>query len=78
MTEHADAIVAAIGGRRDVVLLAQSLAGFTAPLQPALLLPEVLDPAAWLQQRLWWADAAEPYTTLMFQGSVNSIVQSIP
>jgi pimeloyl-ACP methyl ester carboxylesterase len=31
-SEYADAVVAAIGDRRDVVLVAQSLAGFTAPL----------------------------------------------
>jgi pimeloyl-ACP methyl ester carboxylesterase len=30
--EYADAVVAAVGGRDDVVLVAQSLAGFTAPL----------------------------------------------
>ena len=30
--EYADAVVGAIGGRHDVVLVAQSLAGFTAPL----------------------------------------------
>ena len=30
--EYADAVVAAIGDRRDLVLVAQSLAGFTAPL----------------------------------------------
>ena len=30
--EYADAVVAAIGDRSDVVLVAQSLAGFTAPL----------------------------------------------
>lgn len=30
--EYADAVVGAIGDRRDVVLVAQSLAGFTAPL----------------------------------------------
>ncbi len=31
-TEYADVVVDAIGDRRDVVLVAQSLAGFTAPL----------------------------------------------
>jgi pimeloyl-ACP methyl ester carboxylesterase len=31
-SEYADAVVDAIGDRRDVVLVAQSLAGFTAPL----------------------------------------------
>jgi pimeloyl-ACP methyl ester carboxylesterase len=30
--EYADAIVRAIGGRQDVILVAQSLAGFSAPL----------------------------------------------
>jgi pimeloyl-ACP methyl ester carboxylesterase len=30
--DHADAVVRAIGARRDVVLVAQSMAGFTAPL----------------------------------------------
>ncbi|HLY67714.1 MAG TPA: extracellular solute-binding protein [Chloroflexota bacterium] len=47
-------------------------AGAVAPLKPALLLPEVLDTSAWLENRLWWADAAEPLTTLSFEGSVNS------
>jgi iron(III) transport system substrate-binding protein len=43
-------------------------AGAVVPLEPALVLPEVLDRSAWLQNRLWWADAEEPYTTLSFQG----------
>jgi iron(III) transport system substrate-binding protein len=47
-------------------------AGAVAPLKPILVLPEVLDESAWFQNRLWWADAEEPYTTLMFQGSVQS------
>ena len=49
-------------------------AGTIVPLEPTLVLPEVLDTAAWLQNRLWWADSAPPYTTLMFQGGVNNIV----
>ncbi len=32
LNEYADAVVGAIGDRRDVVLVAQSMAGFTAPL----------------------------------------------
>ena len=32
LSEYADLVVAAIGGRRGVVLVAQSLGGFTAPL----------------------------------------------
>jgi iron(III) transport system substrate-binding protein len=43
-------------------------AGALAPLKTALALPEVSDTSAWLQNMLWWSDAAEPYTTLNFQG----------
>jgi hypothetical protein len=32
LTEYADAVVAAIGDRRDLILVAQSMAGFTAPI----------------------------------------------
>ncbi|HEY7065363.1 MAG TPA: extracellular solute-binding protein [Chloroflexota bacterium] len=49
-------------------------AGAAAALEPALVLPEVRDPAAWFDHRLWWADAEEPYTTLSFQGNVNVFV----
>jgi iron(III) transport system substrate-binding protein len=47
-------------------------AGFVVPLRPALLLPEILDPALWLQKELWWADGAEPFTTLQFVGQVST------
>jgi iron(III) transport system substrate-binding protein len=43
-------------------------AGALAPLQSAFMLPEITDESAWLQNTLWWADEAEPYTTLNFQG----------
>ncbi len=43
-------------------------AGALAPLATAFVLPEVSDESAWLQNRLWWADDAEPNTTLNFQG----------
>ena len=49
-------------------------AGYSAPLKPALVLPEVLDESAWLGNHLWWADSAEPYTNLIFQGSVQTFV----
>src|SRR6202023_1528004 len=32
LPEYAEAVVAAIGGRRDVVVVGQSLGGFTAPV----------------------------------------------
>jgi len=34
-SDYADIVVDAIGGRHDVVLVAQSMAGFTAPLVAA-------------------------------------------
>jgi len=43
-------------------------AGVLASLKSALILPEVVDTSAWRDNRLWWFDAAEPYTTLNFQG----------
>jgi ABC-type Fe3+ transport system substrate-binding protein len=49
-------------------------AGGVAPLESTLMLPEVTDPSAWLNGRLWWVDVHERKTTLMFQGlSVPSI-----
>jgi iron(III) transport system substrate-binding protein len=49
-------------------------ANFTQPLKPQLVLPEVVDEAGWFQHKLWWADSQEPYTVLMFGGSVQPIV----
>ena len=48
--------------------------GVFAPLKPALMLPEVLDPKAWWGNRLWWYDAAEPYTMLNFQGVAQAFM----
>jgi len=62
-----------VGGTSGMVLGLKQ-AGAMAPLQPALLLPEVLDTSAWYQNQLWWADAAEPYTCLMFLGVVEPMV----
>jgi len=61
-----------IGGT-STALLGLKPAGALQPLGPSLILPEVLDKSAWLNNRLWWADAQEPYTTLMFLGYVQSI-----
>lgn len=54
-------------------LLGIKPAGGLAPLRPKLILPEVLDESAWFERKLWWADAQEPYTTLMFTGYVQTI-----
>ena len=62
-----------IGGTNPAVTEVKE-AKYSAPLQPALMLPEVVDPAGWLDGHLWWADSAEPYTNLMFQGSSQAFV----
>jgi iron(III) transport system substrate-binding protein len=62
-----------VGGTNPAVTDVKE-AHYSVPLPPALVLPEVLDPAAWLDNHLWWADAAEPYTNLMFQGSSQAFV----
>ncbi len=54
-----------LGGTATVAL---KPVGALAHLKPALILPEVTDTSAWRDNRLWWYDAAEPYTTLNFQG----------
>jgi iron(III) transport system substrate-binding protein len=61
-----------IGGSSTAVRTLKP-AGALAPLRPHLLLSEVLDESAWLDNRLWWADASEPNTTLTFTGYVNAI-----
>lgn len=43
-----------------------------APLEPALVLREVVNPAAWFDNRLWWIDSAAPRTTLGFLGYVGT------
>ena len=42
LTEYADTVVQAIGGRRDLIVVAQSLGGFTAPLVAARLPVDIL------------------------------------
>jgi pimeloyl-ACP methyl ester carboxylesterase len=60
--EYANAVVAAIGERRDLVLVAQSLAGFTAPLVcerlpvDLLVLLNAMIPLPGETGNDWWAD----------------------
>jgi len=44
-------------------------AGVLEPIRPLLILPEVLDGAAWFQKKLWFADSENKYV-LMWRGSV--------
>lgn len=82
--EHVPRIMAERGAGRylsDVYLSGQVYtvlhlkpAGAVIPLRPELILPEVLDESAWLGNRLTWCDGSEPYTCLLFQGSVQGII----
>ena len=60
--EYADAVVAGIGARRDLVLVAQSLAGFTAPLVckrvpvNLLVLLNAMIPMPGETGSAWWAN----------------------
>ncbi len=58
------------GTTSPITALKQS--GAVAPIRPVLMLPEVLDESAWLQQKLWFPDAAEPYVDLQFEGLVSA------
>jgi pimeloyl-ACP methyl ester carboxylesterase len=63
--EYADVVVNAIGDRRDVVLVAQSLGGFTAPLVCArmpvhlVVLLNAMIPAPGERPGDWWANTGQ-------------------
>jgi pimeloyl-ACP methyl ester carboxylesterase len=67
LREYADAVVHAVGARRDLVLVAQSLAGFTAPLVCARLPVELMVLVAAMTPRpgetpgQWWADTGHVF-----------------
>jgi ABC-type Fe3+ transport system substrate-binding protein len=42
--------------------------GALAPLEPLIVLPEILDAGAWFQDELWWTDATVPPANWMFSG----------
>ena len=62
LAEYTDAVVDAIGGRRGLVLVAQSLGGFTAPLAcervpvDLLILVAAMVPAPGESPGQWWAN----------------------
>lgn len=62
LPEYADAVVAAVGGRHDVVVVAQSMGGFTAPVACArapvrlLILVNAMIPVPGETLGDWWGD----------------------
>jgi pimeloyl-ACP methyl ester carboxylesterase len=66
LPEYADAVVAAIGDRTDVILVAQSMAGFTAPLVAQrvrvamLVLVNAMIPSPGETPGQWWANTGQP------------------
>jgi pimeloyl-ACP methyl ester carboxylesterase len=72
LRDHADTVVAAVGDRRNVIVVAQSLAGFSAPLVctrvpvSLLVLVAAMMPASGESPREWftntgWAQARREY-----------------
>ncbi len=51
-----------------IALLRLKPVGALATLDPLIILPEVLDRSAWLQNQLWWNDAQKPLTNISFAG----------
>ena len=66
LAEYADVVTDAIGDRKDVILVAQSMAGFTAPLVcervpvELLVLVAAMTPAPGERPGDWWANTGQP------------------
>ena len=55
-------------------VFARKRVGVLAPLKPAFILPEIGDTSVWRDNRLWWYDSTEPYTTLNFQAIAQAYI----
>lgn len=51
-----------------VALRGLKTVGALAPLEPLIVLPEIRDRHAWLQNKLWWNDAKAPLMNISFEG----------
>jgi pimeloyl-ACP methyl ester carboxylesterase len=75
--EYADAVVEAIGGRRDVVLVAQSLAGFTAPLVAErvpvdlIVLLNAMIPLTGETGNAWWGNTGQQKAERAYYASLG-------
>ena len=76
-SEYADAVVAAIDGRRDFVLVAQSLAGFTAPLVAErvpvdlIVLLNAMIPLPGETGNAWWSNTRRKEAEEAYYASVG-------
>jgi pimeloyl-ACP methyl ester carboxylesterase len=67
LSEYADAVVDAVGDRRDVIVVAQSLAGFSAPLVCAhlpvvlLVLVAAMTPRPGESPGQWWTNTGHQF-----------------
>jgi pimeloyl-ACP methyl ester carboxylesterase len=75
--DYADAVVEAIGGRRDVVIVAQSLAGFTAPLVAervpvgVIVLLNAMIPLPGETGNAWWGNTRQQEAEQAYYASVG-------
>lgn len=66
LAEYTDVVLAAIGDRDELILVAQSMAGFTAPLVcervrvRLLVMLAAMTPAPGESPRDWWANTGQP------------------
>jgi pimeloyl-ACP methyl ester carboxylesterase len=66
IAEYVDVVVASIGDRRDIVLVAQSMGGFTAPLVAERVAVEMIVLVAGMVPNVgespgdWWANTGQP------------------
>jgi pimeloyl-ACP methyl ester carboxylesterase len=66
LSEYSEAVIAAVGDRTDLVLVAQSMAGFTAPLVcerlpvSLLVLVNAMIPDSGETAGEWWANTGQP------------------
>jgi len=75
--DYADAVVEAIGGRRDIVIVAQSLAGFTAPLVAervrvdVIVLLNAMIPRPGETGNAWWTNTRQKEAEQAYYASVG-------
>ena len=82
-SDYADVVVDAIGGRHDVVLVAQSMAGFTAPLVAArvpvmlMVLLAAMVPRPGESGGEWWSNTAHA-TAPGFDDPIELFLHDVP
>ena len=84
LADYTDVVVDAIGDRRDVVLVAQSLGGFTAPLVcergpvDLMILVAAMIPAPGESPGDWWANTGHPSEAVFSHDETYLFLHDVP